>query len=108
MPIIVKHPNKTDYVVGVDTIISLNCTADGNPKPNYLWYKDNRIEAISTSKTLTITNVTTTNSGIYTCIVINTFNGVIYTKRVQMHLYITKEGNKTPVTKQSNSKNTGK
>lgn len=108
MPTLVKLPNKTDYVVGLDTSISLICTTDGNPKPSYQWYTDNQIEAISTSKTLTITDVTTTTSGIYTCIVSNTFNGVIYTKRAQILLCITKEGNKTPVMKQSNSKNTDK
>ncbi|CAC5404102.1 unnamed protein product [Mytilus coruscus] len=106
MPTIIKYPNKTDYLVGLDTSISLNCTTDGNPKPNYLWYKDNQIEAISTRETFTIANVTTTNSGIYTCIVSNTFNDVIYTTRVQMHVCITKEGNKTPIMKQSNSENT--
>ncbi|CAC5388059.1 unnamed protein product [Mytilus coruscus] len=106
MPTIVKHPNKTDYLVGLDTNISLKCTTDGSPKPSYLWYKGNQIEAISTSETLTIRDVTTTKSGIYTCIVSNTFNDVIYTKRVQMYVCITKEGNKTPVMKQSNSENT--
>lgn len=108
MPTIVKYPNKTDYVVGLDTSISLNCTTDGNPKPSYLWYKDSQIEAISTSKTLSITDVTTTNSGIYTCIVRNTFYDSIYTKRVQIHVFITNEANTTPVMKQSNCKNTGK
>ncbi|CAC5379341.1 unnamed protein product [Mytilus coruscus] len=106
MPTIVNHPNKTDYLVGLDTSISLKCTTDANPKPSYLWYKDNQIQAISTSETLTIRDVTTTNSGVYTCIVSNTFNDVIYTKRVQMHVCITKEGNKTQVMKQSNSENT--
>lgn len=108
MPTIITHPNKTDYLVSLDTSISLNCKTDGNPKPSYLWYKDNNIEAISTNKTLTITDVTTTNSGIYICIVSNTFNDVIHTKRVQMHVCITKEGIKTPVMKQPNSENTGK
>ncbi|CAG2201837.1 unnamed protein product [Mytilus edulis] len=106
MPTIVKHPNKTGYLVGLDTSISLNCTTDGNPKPTYLWFKDNQIEAISTRETFTISNVITTNSGIYTCIVSNTFKGFIYTKRLQMHVCITKEGNTTPVMKQSNNGNT--
>ncbi|XP_076075851.1 uncharacterized protein LOC143046578 [Mytilus galloprovincialis] len=106
MPTIITHPNKTDCLVGFDTSISLNCKTDGNPEPSYLWYKDNQIEAISTSKTLTITNVTTTNSGIYICIVSNTLNDVIHTKRVQLYVSITEEGNITPVMKQPNCENT--
>ncbi|CAC5406277.1 unnamed protein product [Mytilus coruscus] len=106
VPTIVKHPNKTDYLVGVDTSISLNCVADGNPKPNYLWYKDNQIEAISTSGNLTFTNVTTANSGIYTCVVSNNLNDVISTKRVLMYLSIIKEVNKTPIIIQSYTENT--
>ncbi|CAG2199625.1 unnamed protein product [Mytilus edulis] len=62
MPTILIHPNKTDYLVGLDTSISLNCTAEGNPKLSYLWYKVNQIEAIGTSATLTITDVTTKHS----------------------------------------------
>lgn len=93
IPTIVKIPNKTDYLIGLDTSISLNCTTDGNPKPIYLWYKDNQIEAISTGETLKIANVTTKNSGIYTCFVSNIFNDVIHTQRIQVHVNIIKEGN---------------
>ncbi|CAC5367986.1 unnamed protein product [Mytilus coruscus] len=107
MPTIVKHPNKTDYLVGLDTRIDLTCTTDGNPEPSYLWYKDNQIETISTSETLTFTDVATTHSGIYTCVVSNTFNDVINTKRVQIHVCIIKEGNKTPIITQSIIGNTG-
>lgn len=92
MPTIVKHPNKTEYLVGLDISIRLICTTDGNPKPYYLWYKDNQIEAISSMETFTIENVTTTNSGIYTCFVSNTFNDVIHTQRIQEHVRIIKEG----------------
>lgn len=92
IPTIVKHPNKGEYLVGLDTSITLNCTTDGNPTPRYLWYKDNVIEAISTGDFLTITNITTSNSGLYTCFVSNTFNGVNHTERVQLHVSILKQG----------------
>ncbi|CAG2199633.1 unnamed protein product [Mytilus edulis] len=105
VPTIGKNPDKTDYLVGVDTSISLNCTADGNPKPNYIWYKDNQIEAISTSENLTIRNVTTANSGIYICSVTNTVNGVISRKHVMLHVCITKV-NATPVIIHSYIENT--
>lgn len=97
MPTIVRHPNKTHYLVGSDNRIDLTRTTDGNPEANYLWYKDNQLEAISTNKTLTFTDVAATNSGLYTCDVSNTFNDVINTKRVQIHVCIIKDGHKIPV-----------
>lgn len=92
MPTIVKHPNKTDYLVGFDTHITLSCTTNSNPKPKYLWYKDNEIEAISTRDILSITDITTNKSGVYACFVSNTFNGVRNTERVQLHVSILKQG----------------
>ncbi|XP_071133327.1 cell adhesion molecule 2-like [Mytilus edulis] len=86
MPTIVKLPTKTDYLVGIDTSISLKCNTDGNPKPSYVWYTDNAFEALSTSENLTITDASTTNRCIYTCFVSNALNCVIHTKRVQMHV----------------------
>lgn len=92
MPTIVKHPNKGDYLEGLDTSITLNCITDGNPKPSYTWYKDNEIEAISTSHILTMTNLSTSNSGLYTCVVSNNINNIIHTERVQMQVSILKGG----------------
>ncbi|CAC5399305.1 unnamed protein product [Mytilus coruscus] len=50
MPTIVRHPNKTYYLVGLDARIDLTCTTDGNREPSYLRHKDNQLEAISTRK----------------------------------------------------------
>lgn len=92
MPTIVKLPTKTNYLAGKDTSINLKCYTDGNPKPSYVWYTDNTVEALSTTENLTITDASTTNRCIYTCFVSNAFNGVIHTKRGQMHV-CKKEGN---------------
>ncbi|CAC5388060.1 unnamed protein product [Mytilus coruscus] len=94
MPTIIKYPNKTYYVVGEDTNIYLTCKSDGNPKPNYHWYKENHNERISTSENLTIVDMNKTNSGVYTCTVSNTFNGGTYTNSANVRVDIINKGNK--------------
>ncbi|CAC5364252.1 unnamed protein product [Mytilus coruscus] len=88
MPIINKHPNKTDYLVGSDASINLTCTTDGNPKPSYVWYKGSKIQAIGTGENFIITNLNETHGGVYTCSVSNTFKEVIHIERVQVHVHI--------------------
>ncbi|CAC5420445.1 unnamed protein product [Mytilus coruscus] len=78
MPTIQLYPNKTDYVVGLYSSIDLICKSDGNPKPNYHWYKENHNMPISNSENFTITDMNKTDSGMYTCNVSNTFNGNTY------------------------------
>ena len=34
------HPNYTSYHVSIDSLVTLNCTADGYPTPTVTWYKD--------------------------------------------------------------------
>ncbi|XP_076072199.1 uncharacterized protein LOC143044190 [Mytilus galloprovincialis] len=73
IPTITKYPNEPYYVVGEHISILLTCKSDGNPKPNYQWYKDNML--INTNESLNITDMNVTNSGNFTCYVTNTFNG---------------------------------
>ncbi|CAC5406274.1 unnamed protein product [Mytilus coruscus] len=93
-----KHPDKADYLIGLDTSINLTCTTDGNPKPSYLWYKDKQIDAIGNNQILTINDVNTTSSGLYTCFVSNTINDIIHTKRVQVLVNIINEANEAQST----------
>ncbi|XP_052072188.1 serine-rich adhesin for platelets-like isoform X1 [Mytilus californianus] len=88
MPTIIKYPNKAYYVVGEDTSIHLTCKSDGNPKPNYQWYKENHKERISTNENLNITDMNVTNSGVYTCKVSNTFNGGTFTNSTDLQVNI--------------------
>lgn len=93
MPTVTKHPNKQIYIVSVDTSITLTCKSDGNPKPIYHWYKDNHDDNISTAENFTLRNINTTDSGIYTCNVSNTINGLTYTDVASMEVNILNEGN---------------
>ncbi|XP_052072186.1 uncharacterized protein LOC127710399, partial [Mytilus californianus] len=88
MPTIITYPNKLYYVVGEDTCILLTCKSDGNPKPNYQWYKENHNEVINTTESWTITDLNVTNSEVYTCNVSNTFNGGTYTKSGKVRVNI--------------------
>lgn len=92
MPTIILNRNKTDYLVGVDSSIDLICKSDGNPKPNFHWYKENIHEAISESENFTITDLNKTDSGTYTCNVSNTFNGDTYTNAVTVRINVMDKG----------------
>ncbi|CAC5408230.1 unnamed protein product [Mytilus coruscus] len=98
LPTVTKHPEKQEYIVGVDTSITLTCTSDGNPKPIYSWYKGNQYDIISTDGNFTITDINTTNSGLYICYVTNTINGHTYTKAAQMEVNIVNEANEAKST----------
>lgn len=91
-PTIDKYPNKTEYVVGSDASIKLTCSTDGNPKPNYAWYKQSSLQAIGTGEFFSITNLNETYGGVYTCSVSNTVKEVIHKDRVQVHVNIKDNG----------------
>lgn len=92
-PTVTKHPDRQEYIVGVDTSISLTCTSDGNPKPFYRWYKDNHDDINITAANFTLRNINTTDSGQYICKVSNTINEQIYTEATEIDVNIVNEGN---------------
>lgn len=91
-PTITKYPNKTYYVVGEDTSIQLTCKSDGNPQPDYYWYKENSDNPKSASENLTIKVMNKTDSGVYICDVNNTFNGGTYTRFTKMQVHVITKG----------------
>lgn len=107
MPTVTKHPNKQMYIVSVDTSITLTCKSDGNPKPIYHWYKDNHDDNISTAENFTLRNINTTDSGIYTCNVSNTINGLTYTDAASMEVNILNEADKTTTESTSTDSSSG-
>lgn len=92
MPTITKYPNNSYYIENEATSINLTCKSNGNPKPNYQWYKENNNELISTSANWTITDINVTNSGAYTCNVSNTFNGKTHRNAKHVHINIMNKG----------------
>ncbi|CAC5408233.1 unnamed protein product [Mytilus coruscus] len=98
MPTVTKHPAKQEYIVGVDTSITLTCTTDGNPKPIYRWFEGNQSDIISTDDNFTLTDINTTKRCLYICYVTNTFNGHTYTKAAQMEFNIINEENEAKST----------
>lgn len=107
-PTIDKNPNKTEYVVGSDASINLTCSTDGNPKPNYVWYKDSSFQAIATGEFFYITNLNETYGGVYTCSVSNTVKEIIHKYHVQVHVNITDNGKWSQNKSYHNPKNSNK
>ena len=82
-PQLVGFPSSVrSVVVGEDLVVS--CTAEGRPTPGILWRKNNTVLNSSQSENililssngrseLTITNVTNSDSGEYSCTAVNPF-----------------------------------
>ncbi|CAG2199628.1 unnamed protein product [Mytilus edulis] len=102
MPTITRYPNNSYYIVDEATSINLTCKSNGNPKPNYQWYKENINEPVSTSANWTITDINVTNSGVYTCNVSNTFNGDTHRNAKQVQINIMNKDD-IPTTQSSTS-----
>ena len=60
---------QTEYVVGVQQSVTLNCQAEGNPPPTYTWIPCNNPEQLCNKETLDISQVL--NDASYTCRVAN-------------------------------------
>lgn len=77
--IISKQPNNNKYDEKTDNI-TLTCTANGNPKPQYIWFKENNSNnVISRTNHYVIDDVIRNNSGIYICESYNNINNVNFT-----------------------------
>ncbi|CAC5408232.1 unnamed protein product [Mytilus coruscus] len=107
IPTVSKHPDKQEYIVGVDISITLTCITDGNPKPVFHWYKSNQDAYISTEENFTITNINTKKSGLYICNVSNTINEKIYTEAAEIEVNIINEADKSTTQSTSISSSSG-
>ncbi|VDI77719.1 Hypothetical predicted protein [Mytilus galloprovincialis] len=107
IPTVTKHPDKQKYIVGEDTSLTLSCTSDGNPAPVYRWYKYNLDDNISTDENFTLSNINTTDKGLYTCNVSNTINGLTFTEVTTIEVNIMNEADKTTTESTSTSRSSG-
>ena len=60
---------QTEYVVGLQQSVTLNCQAEGNPPPTYTWIPCNDPEQLCNNNSLDISQVL--NDASYTCRVAN-------------------------------------
>ncbi|KAA0702648.1 Carcinoembryonic antigen-related cell adhesion molecule 1 [Triplophysa tibetana] len=69
MPVLMVSPTKAVFVSG-DSLF-LSCAAEGLPPPSATWIFSNRSIPASSGGTVNLTEVTTSQSGVYTCVLIN-------------------------------------
>lgn len=69
-------------------LLTLTCAADSNPESNYNWVYPNGTESVGAELLLTALEIGDT--GTYTCVVYNTFNGVNHTKNETTYIDVRK------------------
>ena len=85
---ITKSPNLPIYAEGAMPI-TLDCSADGNPTPNFTWHKDSDMSTtLVTGKTFTLNNVIVNNTGNYVCAAYNIVNGKRHELTEVQHIQI--------------------
>ncbi|XP_033759170.1 leucine-rich repeats and immunoglobulin-like domains protein 2 isoform X2 [Pecten maximus] len=73
-PTITKNPTKDMHYEGED--LTLNCAAEGNPTPTYIWRRNGT--QLGTTAQLSLTNIKIDQSGDYVCEAKNNFTGTTY------------------------------
>lgn len=86
--VIIKQPNKAQYDKNTPTI-NLTCKGDGNPKPNYKWFRqDDTRSILSWTDIYIIEYVIQNNSGVYICEAYNTIDDIEYNANYSMKIDI--------------------
>lgn len=95
-----KNPNKPSFAEGSGKI-TLTCLADGNPAPSYKWYNSSD-SVIGTGNTLVVSDQVN-NTGNYTCVASNSFNGKMFNQIAALALMIDRTTTPSPITTPSAS-----
>ena len=65
--------------------VTVSCSAQGNPAPELVWYRDGSGEIVSRQNTLTISNIRRDQAGTYVCQANNSV-GQSEPKKIQLHV----------------------
>ncbi|XP_061574474.1 V-set and immunoglobulin domain-containing protein 10-like [Cololabis saira] len=84
-PIIEVHPAKSFYVAGDS--LSLSCQAEGFPQPSAEWGFDGHILSDAHDGVLNLTDVQTSQGGVYTCMLLNELTEEKREKNVTVNIY---------------------
>lgn len=69
-PVLKVSPTKAVFVSGESVFLS--CRAEGEPAPSTSWFFNGESIAASGAGTVHLTNLKTSQSGVYTCVMVNT------------------------------------
>ncbi|XP_016110345.1 V-set and immunoglobulin domain-containing protein 10-like [Sinocyclocheilus grahami] len=87
MPVLKVSPTKAVFVSGESLFLS--CQAEGEPPPSPTWFFNGESIATSSTGTVSLTNVKTSQSGVYTCVMINTRTEATLQRNVTIIVYET-------------------
>ncbi|KTF97214.1 hypothetical protein cypCar_00023824, partial [Cyprinus carpio] len=90
MPVLKVSPTKAVFVSGESLFLS--CQAEGEPPPSATWFFNGESIATSSTGTVSLTNVKTSQSGVYTCVMINTRTKAKLQRNVTIIVYESPSG----------------
>ncbi|CAC5399958.1 unnamed protein product [Mytilus coruscus] len=86
-PVITVYPDELMYEIG--ELIKLQCKASGDPAPTYTWIKDSiSNETLTSNNTFVIQEANISDSGLYTCLVNNSINDIVYSAEGSKYIEI--------------------
>ncbi|XP_073703060.1 V-set and immunoglobulin domain-containing protein 10-like, partial [Garra rufa] len=90
MPVLKVSPTKAFFVSGESLFLS--CQAEGEPPPSATWFFNGESIATSSTGTVHLSNVKTSQSGVYTCVMINNRTGAKLQRNVTVIVYESPSG----------------
>lgn len=85
LPVLKVSPTKAVFVSGESLFLS--CQAEGEPAPSTSWFFNGESIATSPAGTVHLNNVKTSQSGIYTCVMVNTRTEATLERNVTVIVY---------------------